>query len=215
MDDATNHLSSTATPPSSHQHPLTIRPVRNPKDLSTTISLFKTYTNALGIDLSYQDFDKELASMPGAYSPPHGELLLAVRNRGTSHSNDNDNDDGKNEEVVGCIALRPLYLTPNPNPAATGLTSTSTSTPFPTPPTPHSELKRLYVTPSARGLGVGKALVNAMLMVAREKGYGQVYLDTLLSMKEAIRMYKGMGFEEVEKYYEAAREGTVFLGLRL
>ncbi|KAK2750876.1 hypothetical protein FQN55_001447 [Onygenales sp. PD_40] len=219
MDAPTNHP---ATPPSSsrHQLPLTIRPVRSSTDLATTISLFKTYTNALGIDLSYQDFDTELACMPGAYAPPYGELLLAVRKRDTSHSNDNDND--KDEEVLGCIALRPLYLTPNPNPTSTSTpTSPSTSTsPTPastpaTPPTTHSELKRLYVTPPARGLGVGGALVNAMLTVAREKGYGEVYLDTLKSMRAAVGLYRGMGFEEIEKYYEGAREGTVFLRLRL
>ncbi|KAK2795013.1 hypothetical protein FQN52_006893 [Onygenales sp. PD_12] len=163
--------------------------------------------------------------MPGAYAPPYGELLLAVRKGDTSHSNDNDNDNDndKDEEVLGCIALRPLYLTPNPTSTLTSTstptppsTSTSISSQTPTPPpTTHSELKRLYVTPPARGLGVGGALVNAMLTVAREKGYGEVYLDTLKSMRAAVGLYRGMGFEEIEKYYEGAREGTVFLRLRL
>ncbi|KAK2799892.1 hypothetical protein FQN51_006493 [Onygenales sp. PD_10] len=224
MDAPTNHP-ATPPSPSRHQLPLTIRPVRSTTDLATTISLFKTYTNALGIDLSYQDFDTELACMPGAYAPPYGELLLAVRKRDTPHSNDNDNDNDndKDEEVLGCIALRPLYLTPNPTSTLTSTstptppsTSTSISSQTPTPPpTTHSELKRLYVTPPARGLGVGGALVNAMLTVTREKGYGEVYLDTLKSMRAAVGLYRGMGFEEIEKYYEGAREGTVFLRLRL
>ncbi|OAT13840.1 acetyltransferase [Blastomyces gilchristii SLH14081] len=83
------------------------------------------------------------------------------------------------------------------------------------PGSKYCELKRLYVTPAARGLGVGKALVNAMLAVARQIGYEEVRLDTLPDMREAIAMYRGMGFGVVEKYYETAIEGTVFLGLRL
>lgn len=55
-------------------------------------ALFAEYQAALGVDLGFQDFDAELAGLPGAYAPPRGRLLLACH-------------DGA---VAGCGALRPL-----------------------------------------------------------------------------------------------------------
>lgn len=72
---------------------LTITPVRESEDLASAISLFTAYTNALGIDLAFQDFSNEMTSMPGKYAPPGGELLLAKNTAGVP---------------VGCVALRPL-----------------------------------------------------------------------------------------------------------
>jgi len=54
--------------------------------------LFKDYEVALGISLCFQNFEKELAELPGDYTPPDGRLILAF-------------DDG---ELVGCVALRKL-----------------------------------------------------------------------------------------------------------
>jgi ribosomal protein S18 acetylase RimI-like enzyme len=76
--------------------PFRIEAVRNTRDLGAAIALFRAYANSLDIDLGYQDFEGEMASMPGKYAPPGGELLLA-RNR-----------DG---EAIGCVGLRPI--TPN------------------------------------------------------------------------------------------------------
>lgn len=73
--------------------PVTIIPVRQADDLASTISLFQAYTAALGIDLAFQNFAEEIASMPGKYAPPQGELLLARDSAGTA---------------IGCVALRPL-----------------------------------------------------------------------------------------------------------
>ncbi|MGE5146462.1 MAG: GNAT family N-acetyltransferase, partial [Candidatus Eiseniibacteriota bacterium] len=70
----------------------TIRQAEGPDDMRTARALFQEYADWLGIDLSYQDFERELAELPGAYAPPKGRLLLGEV-------------DGA---AVGCIALRPL-----------------------------------------------------------------------------------------------------------
>jgi len=71
---------------------VTIRPAISPEDFTTTRSLFVEYAASVGDDLCFQDFEKELAGLPGAYQPPAGSLLLAERVG----------------EAVGCVALRPL-----------------------------------------------------------------------------------------------------------
>ena len=69
-----------------------VDPANSPDDLSQVRALFRDYAEGLGIDLSFQGFDHELASLPGDYAPPAGRLLLA-RVEG---------------EVAGCVALRAL-----------------------------------------------------------------------------------------------------------
>jgi len=76
--------------PSGHAN---ITPVRHASDLTDTIGLFYAYAASLGLDLAFQGFDAEMAAMPGKYSPPAGELLLARNSAGTA---------------VGCVGLRPL-----------------------------------------------------------------------------------------------------------
>jgi len=61
--------------------------------------LFRDYEQALGVDLCFQQFDKELAELPGEYAPPHGALLVAKV-------------DG---ELAGCCAIRPLDAADYPN----------------------------------------------------------------------------------------------------
>ena len=63
-----------------------------PELLDATRAIFRDYAESLGIDLCFQDFDTELATLPGEYAPTQGALLLALV-------------DG---EVAGCGALRPL-----------------------------------------------------------------------------------------------------------
>lgn len=53
-------------------------------------SLFREYEQSLGFTLDFQDFEKELARLPGEYAAPHGRLFLAL-------------EDG---QVAGCVALR-------------------------------------------------------------------------------------------------------------
>jgi putative acetyltransferase len=57
--------------------------------------LFREYADSLGFPLDFQDFDRELATLPGAYGPPRGLLLLARYG----------------SETAGCVGLRPLDAT--------------------------------------------------------------------------------------------------------
>ena len=70
---------------------MTVRPARLPDDVPAVRGLFREYAAGLGIDLCFQNFEAELAGLPGAYAPPAGRLLVAEV-------------DG---DLVGCAALRP------------------------------------------------------------------------------------------------------------
>jgi putative acetyltransferase len=63
-----------------------------PVDIQQVRQLFEEYAAWLGINLCFQNFDKELAGLPGDYAPPSGRLLLAV----------------VGDEVMGCVALRKI-----------------------------------------------------------------------------------------------------------
>jgi len=77
------------------------------------------------------------------------------------------------------------------------------------------ELKRLYVDPELRGLGVGRDLALAAIKAARSLGYRKVMLDTLPAMRIAVKLYRELGFTEAPAYYPTPIEGTLFLALDL
>ena len=78
-----------------------------------------------------------------------------------------------------------------------------------------AEMKRLYVPPSARGLGVGRKLVAHVLAEAQAIGYCEVVLDTLPTMNEAQRLYEQFGFRDIEPYRPNPIVGTRYLGKTL
>jgi len=69
-----------------------IRAAATDEDVAQARALFQEYAAQLGVSLCFQDFDRELATLPGAYAPPRGGLWLA----GPMHA------------PLGCVALRPL-----------------------------------------------------------------------------------------------------------
>jgi ribosomal protein S18 acetylase RimI-like enzyme len=156
--------------------PFDITPVRSTTDLAAAAELFAAYADAIGIDLAYQDFATELATLPGKYAPPTGELLLAY---------------DRDQTPLGCVALRPIQ------------------------PDGCCEMKRLYVSPRARGLGLGKALVTAILDEAVRIGHREIRLDTLATMTEAIALYRAAGFVPIDPYYETPIAGTLFFARSL
>jgi ribosomal protein S18 acetylase RimI-like enzyme len=153
---------------------VTIRPANSAADIAEIQALFEEYAQSLGIDLGFQDFEHELASLPGAYAPPSGCLLLAA----------------KNLRSVGCVGVRRLDARV-------------------------CEMKRLYVRPEARGLGLGRRLATAAIAYAQAAGYRAMRLDTMPTMVAAQELYRQLGFREVAPYrYNPVAEAT-FMELAL
>jgi putative acetyltransferase len=95
---------------------------------------------------------------------------------------------------AGCCALRPLDTADYPNAA---------------------EMKRLFVKPGHRGLGIGRLLAEAIMDAARARGYDCILLDTLDDMETARALYAELGFEEVPPYYFNPIAGAHYLKAEL
>lgn len=93
---------------------------------------------------------------------------------------------------LGCVAVKPL-------PETEGA----------------CELKRLFVQPSARGLGLGRKLLAAAIDWARAAGYKTMYLDSLPTLKSALAVYEDAGFSQVEKYWESPVPGVLYFAKTL
>lgn len=77
------------------------------------------------------------------------------------------------------------------------------------------EMKRLYVRSGFQGMGIGKELAELIVNKAKELGYDYIRLDTLPTMKRAQRLYREMGFYEIEPYIFNPVEGTKYLEKKL
>lgn len=96
----------------------------------------------------------------------------------------------ENGETVGCVAVRPLG-------------------------SEICEMKRLYVKPAHRGRRVGRELAMAIIEEARRLGYRAMRLDTDVSMKEALTLYRALGFQPIEAYCYNPLPGAMYFELKL
>ena len=137
--------------------------------------LFLEYAKSLGFSLCFQNFDLELAGLPGDYAPPEGRLLLAEYEG----------------QLAGCVALHKLEP---------GI----------------CEMKRLYLRPQFRGKGLGRRLAEHLIGEARQMGYRRMRLDTVEPvMKDAVGMYRRLGFKEIAAYRENPMAGTLYMEVDL
>ena len=95
-----------------------------------------------------------------------------------------------NNEAVGCVAL-----TKNDD--------------------MYCEIKRLYLKPKYRGMGISKALVEIVIKDAREIGYKHMRLDTFPFMSSEIELYKKYGFYVIDQYNDNPAETAIFMQLDL
>jgi len=93
-------------------------------------------------------------------------------------------------EIAGCIALRKLDDA-------------------------RCEMKRLYVRPAFRALGLGRTLAGRVIADAKTLGYRQMLLDTLSTMSGAQALYERLGFSDVLPYYDNPVPGARYMGLAL
>jgi GNAT superfamily N-acetyltransferase len=70
-----------------------------------------------------------------------------------------------------------------------------------------AEMKRLYVQPRKRGMGIGKLLVEKVINQAKMIGYLQIRLDTIPGMDNAQALYRMIGFKEIPPYRYNANSG--------
>ena len=153
----------------------TLAQAKSPAQMAQARELFLEYAESLGFSLCFQNFDKELARLPGDYTPPEGRLLLAEY-------------EGR---LAGCVALHPL------DPGI-------------------CEMKRLYLRPLFRGQGLGRALAERIIGEARQIGYQRMHLDTVEPvMKDAVAMYRKLGFKEDAPYRANPIAGAMYMELEL
>ena len=90
------------------------------------------------------------------------------------------------DKVAGCIALRKIDKE-------------------------NAEVKRLFVKPEFRGHKLGEKLVNQLMKDAREIGYRHILLDTLPFLKSAIKLYRDLGFYEIDSYNGAPLGHLIYM----
>ena len=195
-------MESELNPPASLAASLIFTRAESPTQLAQVRELFLEYAQSLGFSLCFQNFDKELAGLPGDYAPPQGRLLLAEYE----------------SKLAGCVALHKLadsWAHRRSSQANSSISLPATNGQGPTTDG-MCEMKRLYVRPQFRGKGLGRALADRIIAEARQIGYRRLRLDTVEPvMKDAVAMYRRLGFKEIAPYCNNPMSGALYMELEL
>lgn len=177
----------------------------NPEILDKLREIFHRYEKHIGIDLQFQDFQAELANLPGDYARPKGAIILAevvyesaASPKGSASSANFDNSRAQ-PKIAGCVALRPFKDSPLGKRPADSV----------------CEMKRLYVEPDYKGLEIGKELARRIIIEAQKEGYKYMRLDTLSTMDKAQRLYESLGFYDIEPYIYNPYPDVRYMELKL
>ena len=73
------------------------------------------------------------------------------------------------------------------------------------------EMKRLYIRPTFRGKGIARRLVEMLLADARQDGYEAMVLDTFPFLRQAVNLYRDMGFYEIPSYNNSPLDSTIYM----
>ncbi|PSC70167.1 beta-aspartyl asparaginyl family [Micractinium conductrix] len=206
-----------ATLPLPRCNAVAVRPVITPDQLQEFRNVTRAYLEWLGEDLSFQQIESELDSLPGSYAGERGgAMLLAYAPTGSGNGGGVASGgaiggaatpSSGGEEVVGAVALRALAGhtgTFSPGDAVAGA-----------PLADVCEMKRLFVLPGHHGLGAGAALVRALLPAAAELGYGCMVLDTLERLEGANKLYRRLGFSACQRYNDCPLPGVLYFARQL
>src|ERR1700729_1239051 len=154
---------------------LTFAQAETAPQIAQVRELFLEYAQSLGFSLCFQNFDQELAELPGDYAPPAGRLLLAEYDA----------------QLAGCVALHKLDSA-------------------------ICEMKRLYLRPQFCGKGLVCLLAERIIAEARQICYQRMSLDSVEPlMKDAVAMYRKLGFREIPAYCENHIAGALYMELLL
>lgn len=168
---------------------LQIHPVQTDSDWADLARLLRTYAT--------QDLDQphlstiwnDLRDLPARYSPPQG-LALLMRPTPSIQALELAVEQAI-EQAVACGAYAPTRLSGT------------------------CEIKRIYVSPSARGQGLASQLIAALLQRARQAGYTHAALSTWRSNLRGQALYARLGFKPVPPFKEHPNPDLLFLGLAL
>lgn len=171
-------------------------------DRHQVVTLFRAYQQDLGVDLCFQDFEAELADIDRQYGPPQGGIVLAdvLPVDGVAGGGPADGDtagDTAGDMAGGCVAAGCVAIRPMP-PGYDGGAACC-------------EMKRMFVRPGWRGLGLGRRLADAGLALARTAGYRRMRLDTLHRLGPAVALYRSLGFRDIAPYYHNPLPDVVYM----
>ena len=177
--------SELSRPASSAVNRISFTQADSPAQLAQARELFLEYAKSLGFSLCFQNFDKELAALPGDYAPPQGRLLLA----------------GYESQLAGCVALHRI-ASGDSSEVCHGSEFCEMKRLYLRPQFRGKGLGRAFadrIIAEARQIGYRRMRLDAVEPV----------------MKDAVAMYRRLGFKEIAPYCKNPMAGALYMEIEL